>query len=238
MNPTECVKIMWGLINRHGMGMKHSQSRRIRHRECRKDNRWHENPLFSSSSRRSYWWEACQNFPESQSLTKELLHFYDSESKYFQSVSIPRASPAAEDSPHLLHTVTLNQGEMYHPNLECHFSAPTAKTMKTLTTWCCHLSISYFTLVWDSASPSDGEIIRLQISYVMLTSCFPIPHPFQKFLIFNRFMNLCLSAAVWSHLVSLSVMVMIFKVFSNLAVSMILWQVQAPRTSQGKHKAL
>lgn len=112
MNPRQCVKTMWGLVNRHGLGMKHSQSHGIRHTACRKDNRWHENPLFSPpSSRRSYWWETCQNFPESQSLSKVLLYFHDSEIKYFQSVSITVASPAAEDSPHLLHMVTSNQGE-------------------------------------------------------------------------------------------------------------------------------
>lgn len=112
MNPRQCVKIMWDLVNRHGLGMRHSQSRRIRHTACKTDNRWHESPLFSpSSSRRSYWWETCQHFPESQSLNKELLHFRDSEGKYFWSVSITVASPAAEDSPHLLHTVTSNQEE-------------------------------------------------------------------------------------------------------------------------------
>lgn len=163
MNPRQCVKIMWGLVNRHGQGMRHSLSHGIRHTACRKDNRWHENPLFSpSSSRRSYWWETRQNFPESQSLSKELLHFHDSESKYFCSVSITVASPAAEDSPHLLHIVT---------------SQSYSQSMKTLTTGCYHFSISYFTLVWGSASPSDGEIVRLPISYIMLTSAIVPPTP-------------------------------------------------------------
>lgn len=70
MNPGECAKIMWGLVNKHGLGRRHSQSHRIRHTACRKDNRWHKNSLFSpSASRRSYWWETCQNFPKSQSLS-------------------------------------------------------------------------------------------------------------------------------------------------------------------------
>lgn len=70
MNPGECAKIMWGLVNKHGLGRRHSQSHGIRHTACRKENRWHENSLFSpSASRRSYWWETCQNFPKSQSLS-------------------------------------------------------------------------------------------------------------------------------------------------------------------------
>lgn len=89
MDPGQRVKMMWSLANRHGLGIRHRQSRRITHMACRNDNRCHKSPLFIlSSSRRSYRWELCQNFPESQCLSKGLLLFHDSESKHFHEIRI------------------------------------------------------------------------------------------------------------------------------------------------------
>lgn len=171
MNPRQCVKIMWGLVNRHGQGMRHSLSHGIRHTTCRKDNRWHENPLFSlSSSRRSYWWETRQNFPESQSLSKELLHFHDSESKYFWSVSITLASPAAEDSPHLLHMVT---------------SQSYSQSMKTLTTGCYHFSI----LISHWYEVVHLLVMAKSSGFQSPTSCWHHPPPLLKFVHFSLFMK-------------------------------------------------
>lgn len=87
-----------------------------------------------------------------------------------------RGFPVAEDSPHLLHMVTSNQGGIQHPQSRmlslCSYSQDNKKhDYKVLS-----LDYFYFTLVQGSLSPSDGEIIRLPISYIMLmstTSSFP-----------------------------------------------------------------
>lgn len=139
----------------------------------RKDNRWQENPVFPNfPSRRSYWWETCQNFPESQSLSKELLHFHDSGSKNFWSVSITVPSPAVEDSPHLLHRVHLNHGETKHPQPRETFLHPYSQDNESSGSRILPFAHLFFHMQ-GNASPSDGEIIiRLSMSNITLTSLF------------------------------------------------------------------
>lgn len=145
----------------------------------RKDNRWQEDPFFPNfPSRRSYWWETRQNFPESQSLSKELLHFHDSGNKNFLSVLITVPHPAVEGSPHLLHRVPLNHRKTKHPYPRETFLHLYSQDNESPGSRMLPLAHLFFHMQ-GYASPSDDEItIRLSISYIMLTSpfCDFLPH--------------------------------------------------------------
>lgn len=162
----------------------------------RKDNRWHGNPLFSNSpSRRTYWWEIRQDFPESQSLSKELLHFHDSGRKNFGSVSITVSSAAVEVSPHLLHRVPLNHGEMKLPQPGETFLHPYNQDNES--PGCYQLPIYYFT----HKVMHPLVMMKSPSGFPFPTSCWH--HPFGVFFA-SPFKNLCafLSGicAMWLHL--------------------------------------
>lgn len=97
--------------------------------------------------------------------------------------------------PHICFTWELQTKERSSIHSQvCYLSAPTAKTIKTLMMGCYQLSISYFTPVWGSACPREGEIIRLKTSYIMLmsTTCFVLPSlKFIHFSLFIKFVFAC-----------------------------------------------